>query len=227
MTRRADKRTVSTKKKAQGPSPWIESLSDDAKPLLQKLRSQNWKTDHALSLLQEPLREVISSYYFSTQHRWGLQPDPEEIRHLSKDFLQWMEKSDQWKECWQSCQDWEGPWPLKYLLSRYFIRFLPTQQKRKESGRHPSGERAWLEMSSINHISSELSEGMLKAFSSLTQNLPPLERLIYELHLEGMLNNEIAWLLQLEESNVIENISNAKGMIQNFALDGGQRREGS
>lgn len=127
-------------------------------------------------------------------------------------------------------KDWseskEGPWSLPFALGRHYLRFLhelhPETRNRERS---LTGERLLLDTTDLENprVNTRLiSNPILDAFASLTQRLEPELRLVYQLHLEGLLNDEIAAVLQLTELNVEKIISQAKGSL-GLAINSGEK----
>lgn len=156
-----------------------------------------------------------------------MQPSTRELKKLSLEFLDWMKSSQSWQTLHQ---DWKGsasgPWSLPFALNRHYLRFLfdlhPESRNRERS---LTGERLLLDASDLENpgINTRLiSNPILDAFASLTQRLEPELRLVYQLHLEGLLNDEIAAVLQLTEINVEKIISQAKGSL-GLAINSGEK----
>jgi hypothetical protein len=216
-------------KKSKAPGPWAKQLEADAKKLFESLESQKWDPEHALSLFKGPLSDVISSLEFNSHHRWGLQADAEEIRHLSKEFLQWMESTQRWEDWRVAAKEFSGTWPVRFFLARDYLRFKKERKEThlSESKNYRLAQRNAGNLSRLNELGENLSEQMLEAFSGLTQKLPKAIRLFYELHLDGLLNNEIAWLMDVEETAVAQGIAEAKEFLSDFASEGETSREGN
>ena len=124
-------------------------------------------------------------------------------------FCDWLIDSRTLKEIYKNwCKDKEGPWSLSLTLSRYLLRFQESALEVKNySEFSQSGQFAWLDLP--NPVR-ELTKPIMSAFSAMTSNLPKEIRLCYQLYLEGVLINEIAWITQIEENCVRENIQRAK-----------------
>lgn len=123
---------------------------------------------------------------------------------------------DSWKKS-------KGSWSLPLALSRAYVRYREGLLSDKNVTRSHSGTRAFLELPPPAHMAGPLSGVILDAFGSLAQTLPENLKLPYQLHLEGLLNKEIAALLLQNESEIQEAIHQAKDIL----LAGMPRRKAS
>jgi DNA-directed RNA polymerase specialized sigma24 family protein len=115
-----------------------------------------------------------------------------------KHSARWPKLAERWKA------DVEGPWSLPYALSREFTRYTAALKEGPGQGQTKK-KRPPLE---------SVTNAFLDVFASLTHHLPEPQRLSYQLHLEGLLNHEIAFLLRRSEASVNEAIANAKEQLR-------------
>lgn len=176
------------------------------------LKHKDFSNLDSYTLLRERLERIISALHFSSQNRWGLQSDSQEIRALSQKFIGWMSKNSSWQRLLDASS--QKPFSLDVFLSREWLRFAPSLPKRSSESSEPSysAKRTLLE---LPLPATQMSAQVLDAFSSLTQKLPDELRLVYQLHLEGLLTNEIALVCSLNEELVQNRIILAKKWIQN------------
>jgi hypothetical protein len=224
-------------------APWQDRLGEDCRPALKKLEAANWNPEVAYALFSRPLADVISSLHFNSHQRWGVQVDAEEIRHLSEEFLQWMNRAGRWED-WKSALEElpdagppettvdRGPaeWPLRYFLARFFVRFqkdLPLRSDFLKDEPSFSSKRSLLDLSQASELSRQMTESTMSAFASLTQRLPQKTRLAYDLHLEGLLDAEIAWISGTTAEEVESLVREAKEFLLGLASGGTGRREGT
>ncbi len=135
----------------------------------------------------------------------------------------WQELSKSWHS-----KDFVGTYSLPLFLSRYFIRFREIQeqkaaQKQKKHSIHNSysAQRSMLELPSpgeMHRIAGELSGPILDAFSGLAHNVPEEHRLSFQLHLEGLLPQEISQLSGFPLSDVKRSITEAKRFIREHSM---------
>jgi DNA-directed RNA polymerase specialized sigma24 family protein len=104
---------------------------------------------------------------------------------------------------------------LLVCLSRSFVRFQAQSGIKKQLEHEPSysAKRTLLELPQPQMLS-QIGGAVLDAFSSLTAQLPEDLRLPYQLHLEGLINEEISALLGIEESDLTVRIRNAKNYLK-------------
>ncbi len=217
-------------KGSKSPAPWSEGLGRDLADALERLETRQWDPDFALSLFEGPLSDVISSLEFSSQHRWGLQANAEEIRHLSHAFLVWMNSARRWEDWRVAIKEFSGTWPLRFLLAREYLRFAserPVLQKSPGHRQQKFVAGGAMNPNRLSELGDVLSREVLDAFSHFTQKLPLSSRLPYELHLEGLLNHEISWLLSLGEAEVEKKIADAKEFLLDLTSEGDRHREGT
>lgn len=104
---------------------------------------------------------------------------------------------------------------LLVCLSRSFVRYQAQSGIKKQLEREPSysSKRTVLELPQPQMLS-HIGGALLEAFSSLTAQLPDDLRLPYQLHLEGLINEEISALLGIDESDLSTRIRNAKNYLK-------------
>ncbi len=104
---------------------------------------------------------------------------------------------------------------LLVCLSRSFVRYQAQSGTKKQLEREPSysSKRTVLELPQPQ-ILSHIGGAILEAFGSLTAQLPDDLRLPYQLHLEGLINEEISALLGIDESDLSTRIRNAKNYLK-------------
>jgi hypothetical protein len=100
------------------------------------------------------------------------------------------------KKAWADEQ--QGPWSLPFQLSRCYLRFRSSLEV-ISSGR-----------TQVSGLLEAMGGGIMDVFSMMTQELPKEIRSTYQLHMEGLLDHEIAAVLNIEEAFVKRNIRQAK-----------------
>lgn len=113
--------------------------------------------------------------------RWGFEASKSERLQQEESFLGWLADSGEWKKLQaQWASDTEGPWSLPYFLMRAYSRFVSPTNK-----------------TSVEALSfeKELTQEILKEFDHMVSDVPEEARLVYLLHLEGLVDEEIAQLL--------------------------------
>lgn len=92
------------------------------------------------------------------------------------------------------------------------MNYSKLKLEEKNQGPSTSSKKAVLELPlPINSI----IDGIMQAMTSTTQKLPPSCKLTYQMHLEGLLSHEIAFLLKLSEEEVDDHIFEAKNLLKN------------
>lgn len=103
---------------------------------------------------------------------------------------------------------------LPFALSRSYARFRAERQPRDNTASR-SGTRSLLELPPpIAGAGAPITEGLLDAFSSMALTVPEDCRLSYQLHLEGLLAEEIATLFNEDVGDVAKQIEKAKTWIK-------------
>lgn len=197
-------------------SPWAELFGKkEEKSLLFSLRTQKWQPEACYSLLKEILNPLVQSLHFNSHSRWGLQIDSQEIRTLSMGFMEWMQKTNAWIVVENRVLSRTPSSSLRVSLSRAFVRYQAASGLKTLSEREPSfsAKRSMLELPE-SHYLSQISGAAMDAFTSLTSQLPEELRLPYQLHLEGLVDSEIAALLQIESEEINLRIQQAKSYLK-------------
>lgn len=144
--------------------------------------------------------------HFSGYARWGTTPSKSSLDALGREFTDWLGSSGEWeflRAAWRA--DKTGPWSLPLFLTRAYDRFREARYPDSLRGRDiPGGTGRGPD------TAAELSSAIHDAFVAITQRLPERCQLSYQLHLEGLLNTEIAALLNLQLGEVEEHIAEAK-----------------
>lgn len=129
-----------------------------------------------------------------------------------------METSKNWPpilELWR--RDKKGPWSLPFLLARHYLRFLAVAYPElRAQEKSMSGKRQFWDLpdtESMHFDSKWITDPVLDAFSSLTNRLPPDIQLVYQLHLEGLLEEEISHVLRMPVDQIPQLIQQAKQLL--------------
>jgi hypothetical protein len=201
-------------------SPWADLFGKkEDQRLLSCLKAQNWQPDTCYPLIRELLNPLVQSLHFNSHSRWGLQIESQEIRALSVKFLEWMRQKNAWSPIVERAANSKLGFSLSTSLSRNFLRFQDeTGLKKRDltvSDREPSysAKRSMLELPNPQTLS-QMGGAIMDAFSSLTAQLPDDLRLPYQLHLEGLLDEEISCLVGLEIPETKRRILNAKTFLK-------------
>jgi len=181
--------------------PWTELFDSKADArLLASLKAQKWEPEACYSSLKEILNPLAQSLHFNSHSRWGLQIDSQEIRTLSLRFLAWMLKNNEWPALAASVRSSSAPASLRVRLSRCFVRF-----------RSETGAKTRVEVEdSDSRILSQIGSAVLETFTVLSSKLPDPLRLPYQLHLEGLVDEEISALIGIDTFEVSQLINQAK-----------------
>jgi len=157
----------------------------------------------------------VQSFHFNSHSRWGLQIDSQEIRTLSLSFMEWMLKTNAWIGVENRVLSKTPHSSLRVSLSRAFVRYQAASGLKTLGEREPSysAKRSVLELPE-SHYLSQIGGAVLDAFSSLTSQLPEELRLPYQLHLEGLIDSEVATLLQIEPAELSLRIKQAKSYLK-------------
>ena len=193
---------------------WNEWLERDDRSWLKALAERKWSAVECHKSLGLMLESIVTSLHFSCHSRWGLQPSEDRLPKITFEFLEWMKSSGEWlhiEKTWGASQN--GPWSLPLSLSRSYVRFRETSLSDKNMTRSESSARAFLELPAPSELGHHLTDTIMNAFGSLTQQLPAHLRLSYQLHLEGLLENEIASITAQPIKEVHQHILEAKGFF--------------
>jgi len=160
------------------------------------------------------LDSIVTSLNYASHSRWGLKPDGTQVRRVVLEFLDWMKESGEWTQIEKSWKEWEGPWSLPLSLSRSFVRFRARNDDHKRQTRSESSARGYLDLPAPMQASvNSLTEEVWDAFSSMAHSLPEGIRLSYQLHLEGLLIDEIANLTGHPVDTVTQHVAEAKAFL--------------
>ncbi len=227
MTRRTDKPHMGAKWK-KNRDLWKDWLDRDDRQCLVDLEEHKWSGPYTWKVFSPWLHSIVSSLHFGSQLSWGLQTSTKDIKILAFEFLAWLEEVKAWGELkhrW--AHRTEGHFSIPFFMARAYLRFKAAAYPDWKNQASASGQRQLLELpdphfhrETFSENTKWISSPILDAFASLTSRLAPEIRLIYQLHLEGLLNGEIAAVLQCEEKEVVAAISAAKGEL-NFDLKKG------
>ncbi len=155
-------------------------------------------------LLSPLLHPIVTSLSFSSHNRFGLPTSGKDLKRYVAEFLIWMKASGDWQavgDAWSA--DDEGPWSLPFVLLRSYLRYR-QQLFPSVNERHANGV-----IDDIHLIASPIMD----AFVHLSHRLPDPYRLSYQLHLEGLLNEEIESLLKLPTGTSQKHIDEAKELL--------------
>ncbi|MEO5667831.1 MAG: hypothetical protein ABIR96_07230 [Bdellovibrionota bacterium] len=197
-------------------SPWGELFGrKEERALLSSIKAKKWQPEASYSLLKELLNPLVQSLHFNSHSRWGLQTDSQEIRTLALKFLHWMLKNNEWGSVEARVGAKTRASSLQVCLSRCFVRFRSESGLKAASEREPSysARRSLMELPDPQTLA-QIGGAVLDAFASLTAQLPEALRLPYQLHLEGLVDDEIAALLDVEIHVLSERIRDAKSYIK-------------
>lgn len=139
---------------------------------------------------------------------------------MSKEYLGWIKDQG----LWQQLHDFwnlqtSGPWSLPLFLATGYHEFVETQYPDlgvKESSL--SYKRAIVEFSTrspslSSRVVGDMAEQIVESFAAWTNTLPEELRLCYQMHLEGLLEHEIAPILGISPSEVASKIKSAKTVL--------------
>lgn len=200
----ADQKTNSMKKNRL----WDSYLNRDDRDLLNKIENANRSQSVVRDLLHPFINSAIRALHFSRSNRVGVTVPEDSLEFMTQQFLKWLNDKDEWGRLTESWKKSKGPWSLPYFIFRSYYRFRRENFPQGVKGEVSfSGQRSFLE---LDGTCSGLTVPILEAFSFVTQALPETLRLHYQLHLEGLLNAEIATLLNVSEKEVKEKIVLAK-----------------
>lgn len=190
--------------------PWRDLFeSHEERKILAALSALNWQPEASYSLLKELLSPIIHFAHFNSHSRWGLQIDSQEIRALALRFHSWMNQTQSWVKIQKELEQNGKPSSLKVLLSRCFARFRESTGLKTSAEKEPSysARRTLLELPQPQIL---VSGEILDAFASLTSQLPKELRLPYQMHLEGLVDEEISALLDIDPKELQTTLKSAK-----------------
>ncbi|MBS1982992.1 MAG: hypothetical protein JST16_02370 [Bdellovibrionales bacterium] len=193
--------------------PWSHWIQRDDRSWLKALSERQWSTEECHKSLGSMLESIVTSLHFSCHSRWGVQPSAERLSALVNEFLLWMKSSGEWthiEKLWRALD--HGPWSLPLALSRAYFRFREERHGEKEFTRSESSARFLAELPAPQGVG-VLTDSVMEAFSSLSQQLPENIRLSYQLHLEGLLDHEIAVLIAKKPAEIAEHVREAKAWL--------------
>ncbi len=190
--------------------PWGAFLNRDDRMLLKELSAAGWSSHKVIERVPGIVFAALRSLHFSRSNRWGVAVSVDKMRPLAMNFLEWMRTRGEWERIHQKwSKKSKGPWSLPFQIFRSYYRFrraeFPTGVQGEVSY---SGQRSLLDMEAP--LDKALTGPFLEAFSFVTFSLPEPMQLPYQLHLEGLLNDEISILLSKPKAEVEGLISDAK-----------------
>lgn len=185
--------------------PWGAFLSRDDRLLLKDLSRAGWSSHKIIERIPGIVFAALRSLHYSRSNRWGVAVSVDKLRPLALQFLEWMRTRGEWErieEKWKKKS--KGPWSLPFQVFRSYYRFRRAEFPKGVQGEVSySGQRSLLEFDAP--LEKALTGPFLEAFSFVTFSLPEPLQLPYQLHLEGLLNEEISILLS-KPSDQIENM---------------------
>jgi hypothetical protein len=197
-----------------GQSPWRYFLQRDDRLLLKDLSSHHWSSQYIIEKIPGIIFSALRSLHFSRSHRWGVAISTETMRPIALQFLEWMRVHKEWDKCenlWS--QKGKGPWSLPYQVFRSYYRFRRSEYPKGVKGEVSySGQRSLLDIEGAS-LENALTGPFLEAFSFITFSLPEPLQLPYQLHLEGLLPNEISKILGIQSKKIDEAINAAKEIL--------------
>jgi hypothetical protein len=173
---------------------WLESLSENAYDLKNIENSTN-----PIPLLMD----IVTSVEYQSHSSFGGGTPIESVKSLAEKFWLYLVESqsleslrNQWR------QDNVGPWSLQF----YFLRRLPAFLHRGKSHFISTDTPDSQEFLGV------LEKSLLEAFQRMTETLPLKNhtRLIYQLHMEGLVDSEISTLIGVTKLQVKKSLSYAK-----------------
>ncbi|MEZ4813663.1 MAG: hypothetical protein R3A80_00450 [Bdellovibrionota bacterium] len=190
--------------------PWSAFLSRDDRVLLKELSSTGWSSHKTLERIPGVVFAALRALHFSRSNRWGVAISVEKMRPLAIQFLEWMRTRGEWDRIHQKwSKKSRGPWSLPFQIFRSYYRFRRSEFPRGVQGEVSySGQKSLLSMEAT--LDKALAGPLLEAFSFVTFSLPEPLQLPYQLHLEGLLNNEISILLGKSSDEIDVLILDAK-----------------
>ena len=146
---------------------------------------------------------------------------PNELGRISKELLSWVQEKGMWQELlsyWSQETNAIRSLPLFFSgVYKFFIEEMYPDLSCKDTSlslREAIGDfSSGAEMSTNTKIVGDMAENLLASFGDWTQDLPDQIRLAYQLHLEGLLNTEIAEVLGENESEIQTKIKDAKDLL--------------
>jgi hypothetical protein len=162
----------------------------------------------------------VEELHFGSQKTSALTLLPNEVSRISKEYLGWLKDQDLWQElstCWSA--QTQGPWSIPLFLATGYSEFMASQYPDiggKESSL--SYKRAIVEYSTrtqgpSNRVVGAMAEQIVESFAAWTNTLPDELRMVYQLHLEGLLENEIGGILGINPNEVYRRIEAAKAEL--------------
>ena len=195
-------------------SPWRSFLQRDDRALLKDLSSHQWSPQYIIEKIPGIVFSALRSLHFSRSHRWGVAVSTEKMRPIALQFLEWMRTHGEWQKCenlWS--KRGKGPWSLPFQVFRSYYRFRRSEYPKGVKGEVSySGQRSLLDIEGAS-LENALTGPFLEAFSFITFSLPEPLQLPYQLHLEGLLPNEISKILGIQSKKIDEAIHAAKEIL--------------
>ncbi len=205
LTQSADKHNMTRRIKEN--SPWADWLGRDDRTWISNFDPANppdiSMPDSAFpSPFRTLVRFIVSSVESASQTHLSVGFLPPQTANLCKTFEAWYLKSN---EIQLLTKQWEsessGPWSFPLALLRSYSRF-----------------KAQVDQSDFKKTSiqaQELEAHIMMAFQNMTEALNdfPTMKTVYQLHLEGILENEISWITEIPIPIVNELILEAKGRL--------------
>lgn len=193
--------------------PWAAFFFRDDRQLLKEFSSLDWSSQKIIEKIPGTVFSALRALHFSRSNRWGVAVSVEKMRPIGLQFLEWMRTNGEWSQCetnWR--KKGKGPWSMPYQIFRSYYRFRRAQfPKGVKNEVSYSGQRSLLELEgSLEHM---LAGKVLEAFSSVTFSLPENLQLPYQLHLEGLLPDEMSRILEVPVKQVEAWINEAKTIL--------------
>lgn len=203
-------------RKWKGLETWQEWIDRDDRALLKDLNNRQWSPHYAWKMLSPWLHSIVNSLHFGSHSNWGIPASEKDIKNLAFEFLTWMKNQGEWTQLLRRwTENLAGPWSLPFYCARAYLRFEAAIHPQWRQEKSVSGQRQLLELPEPHSLDNTkwITSPILDAFSSLTSRLPQDLRLSYQLHLEGLLNGEIAVILRRPEAEIAEHIQAAKAEL--------------
>lgn len=193
--------------------PWASFLTRDDRAILRDLSAVDWASHKVLERIPGMVFAALRSLHFSRSNRWGVAVSIDKMRPIATEFLEWMRTRGEWDRCEESwSKKGKGPWSLPFQVFRSYYRFRRSEFPKGVNGEVSySGQRSLLDVDAP--LDKAITGQFLEAFSFVTFSLPEPLQLPYQLHLEGLLSEEISRLLAKPVDEIDDLIGQAKGHL--------------
>jgi hypothetical protein len=192
--------------------PWAAFLNRDDRALLRELAAVNWASHKVMERIPGMVFAALRSLHYSRSNRWGVAVSVDKMRPIASQFLEWMRTRGEWDRVEAKWSKKNKNWSLPFQIFRSYYRFRRSEFPRGINGEVSySGQRSLLDTNAP--LERAITGQFLEAFSFVTFSLPEPLQLAYQLHLEGLLSNEISMLLCKSQKEVDQLIAEAKNHL--------------